>query len=106
MTTHMHAEFVEGCYRCDLNKDEVGSPLDYLRDVFAHGENVVGGKVDLTGLGESSAEFDRILNDILADAWDEGYRKGVDDQADGWNSDVTRGPDHDPIPQGSPYREA
>ena len=24
MTQHLHAEFIEGCYRCDLNRDELG----------------------------------------------------------------------------------
>ena len=23
MTQHLHSEFIEGCYRCDLNRDEL-----------------------------------------------------------------------------------
>lgn len=26
MTAHLHAEFVEGCYRCDLSRDEIDPP--------------------------------------------------------------------------------
>lgn len=28
MTPHLHREFVEGCFRCDLSRDEVASQQD------------------------------------------------------------------------------
>lgn len=28
MTAHSHTEFVPGCYRCDLNLDEMPTPLE------------------------------------------------------------------------------
>lgn len=32
MTAHDHRQFVEGCYRCDLNRDEIGIRPTRLTD--------------------------------------------------------------------------
>jgi hypothetical protein len=32
MTEHLHTKFVEGCFRCDLNRDEVGAYRIALRN--------------------------------------------------------------------------
>lgn len=34
-TLHLHREFVEGCYRCDLSRDEVVNATDELREEHA-----------------------------------------------------------------------
>lgn len=55
MTAHTHSEFVEGCYRCELHKDEIASATAEM--LFEHGvmQDVLD-DIDITvrmgGLGE------------------------------------------------------
>lgn len=37
MTQHLHSEYVEGCYRCDLSRDEV-PPSPYVSIYLARGQ--------------------------------------------------------------------
>lgn len=44
MTAHDHREFVEGCYRCDLSRDEVSEQKpttdEHLRGRWSNGDPV------------------------------------------------------------------
>ena len=35
MTAHLHSSYVEGCYRCELGKDEAAAAEAHLRDELA-----------------------------------------------------------------------
>jgi len=61
VTAHAHAEFVDGCYRCDLNRDEMrpiwqGSPA---RAALRHA-------LETVYAGDQSVETDAVLDQLDA----------------------------------------
>lgn len=52
------------------------------------------------GPGERTAEFDRFIADVKADAWDEGYETGCSSP---YGTSTPSGKSYDPEP--NPYRE-
>ena len=65
MTLHLHPEFVEGCYRCDLSRDEVSSPMSAYDQaiIFNLGSAEVARR---SGLADVAAACDRKAEAVLA----------------------------------------
>ena len=62
MTAHTHRTVVPGCYRCDLNKDEIGiSDSETTYEIFINGSN------DYRATGD--AELSDRLAEIGRDIW-------------------------------------
>lgn len=74
MSAHSHTTLVSGCYRCDLNKDEMPSPLEAAVDAdeayMDEHNNTVNGDSEERVLGALAAALDaadlrQIANDVL-----------------------------------------
>jgi hypothetical protein len=55
MTAHLHATFVDGCYRCDLNRDELESmhrEIEFERQQISEGMCPRAGQPILGSSGE------------------------------------------------------
>lgn len=77
MSEHQHQQITPGCYRCDLNLDEL---RDFLRDQFALG-GTSGSDPLYDDVHEAWEAFDGSMEQLLAAekarAWREGYDEGV-----------------------------
>ena len=61
MTTHTCKQITSGCYRCDLNLDEM---RDFLRDVFIDGATE-GADPDYDDRDEAGEAFDETLKALI-----------------------------------------
>lgn len=75
MTDHTHSQYVAGCYRCDLSRDEVASGYvtaamieEDLRDHYMRSARAA-----------LAAVLPGIIQQAKAEAWEEGHASGCAD---------------------------
>ncbi len=82
-------------------REESWTTSDWLRELYTQDRCNVG-----TPWKQATAEFDRWLRTVKADAWREGHRAAWEASGDGWNGEVNGiSSDYDELVRGGMFED-